>query len=590
MQNRTARAAGAVLLTSILLTSAIQSAHADDELSLDWSGKIQSDLRFRIQPVSVGEFYSKQELPAGVERNWNMLTLKLDAKYGRFKGVADIDIVWSGYPEQMTSITDLSRVQKADPFHVDARGLYVEANGIFFDDLDLKIGQQVVAWGVGDQFNPTNNLNADDLRDPLLFGKQAPNFMVKADYWLSEDWTISGVLVPIFKPALLPLSGSLAVAQLDRIPFTDNKLGRRVISEQDGARILFGYPTVVGSVTPNLPDASFENMQVAYRIAGTIAEQDVALSYYNGRTDFPQPRANHTHQVKGERCDPDDASKCIKGTLVTDVTLEYPRMHVYGLNMTGEVNPLKWISEDINGIGYRLEAALVVPERQTIKLTNDLLDLDPTLQQPAGEYDYNGFAEGIGREPEVVPSTAFLKWVVGLDYTFGEHVYVNAMWVHGLADEYGAGDFIHEGYAVRQSGVLTDPLSKQKLYSCATGKDGERCAREIFRPRLGDYVVLGADFKFLNQAALFRLFTILDVTPLEEDTYDLEQRKRVTRKISPLSSEGFSMVIFPELDYNFGNGLELGVGALLELGKPYTKFGDAATGGSVVWTRGRFSF
>jgi hypothetical protein len=59
---------------------------------------------------------------------------------------------------------------------------------------------------------------------------------------------------------------------------------------------------------------------------------------------------------------------------------------------------------------------------------------------------------------------------------------------------------------------------------------------------------------------------------------------------SLFSSEGFSASIYPELDYNFGNGLELGAGALLLLGGSWTKFGDPAAGGSLVFTRARFSF
>lgn len=585
--NRIVSRARAITLAGLLLGLFVPQNARADELELDWSGRFQSDLRFRIEDVGVGEWYARQELPAGVERNWNTFALKLDATYGRFKGVADVQFVWSGYPERMTSIGDLSRIEKADPYRLEARGVYIDAKGIFFDGLDLRIGEQVVSWGVGDQFNPTNNLNADDLRDPLLFGRQAANFMVKADYWLNEDWSISGVLVPVFKPALLPLSGSLAVAQLDRLPFVSDQLRWRVTSEQAAANTLFGNPTVIGSVTPNLPDASFDNMQVAYRIAGTIKEQDVALSYYNGRTDFPQPRKNHTHQSLGKRCNPSDATQCIDGLLQTDVTLEYPRMHVYGFNATGEVNPFKWFNKDtdINGIGYRFEGALIVPQSQSITLTNDDLALG-TLPQAAGVYDYDANGKPGGREPLVVEQTPFLKWVLGVDYTFGEHVYVNAMWVHGLVDEYGAGDWIRKGYTVRQSGIVEGG----NLLACALSKNGETCSREILRPRLGDYVVLGADFKFANQAGLFRLFTILDATPLVEETWDDEQSKRVSRTISPLSAEGLSMVILPELDYNFGNGLELTAGALLQLGKPYTKFGDASTGGSTIFTRGKYSF
>ncbi len=582
--NRHVRLGGASLVAAALSLAAAPNAHAD-ELEFNWSGRIQSDLRFRLNSVGVGGFYARQELPAGVERNWNTLGLKLDANYGRFKGVASFEFVYSGFPEQLTSVSDLSRIEKTDPYRLEARALYVEASGIFLKNLDLRIGQQIVSWGVGDQFNPTNNLNSDDLRDPLLFGRQAANFMVKADYWINEDWSHSAVLVPIFKPALLPLSGSLALAQLDRMPFVSDTFRHRVIAEQAAAQTLFGFPTVVGSVTPKLPEPTLDNMQFAYRLAGTIKEHDVALSFYRGRSDFPQPTANHTRLVDDKRCNPNDPNDCINGLLLTDVTLEYPQMHVYGINAAGEVNPLKWIDEDINGIGYRFEGALIVPQGQSIKVTND--DLPLGIPQPAGEYDYDGDGQpGGGRQPLVVEQKAFLKWVLGLDYTFGEHVYVNAMWVHGMVDEFGAGDFMTPGYAVRQSGVVEGA----NVLSCALGKNGQTCAREILRPRLGDYVVLGTDFKFMNQAALLRLFAILDATPLQETTWDDEQGKRVSRSISPLSAEGFSMVLYPQLEYNFGNGLELTAGGLFQLGRPYTKFGSPETGGSGFFTRGKFSF
>jgi len=579
------RLGGACILAAVLVVLGIHGPAHADELEIDWGGRIQSDLRFRISPVGVGGFYGRQELPAGVERNWNTLGLKLDAKFGKFKGVAQLDFVYSGMPEQLTSVTELSRIEKTDPYRIEARALYAEASGIFFKNLDVRIGQQVVSWGVGDQFNPTNNLNPDDLRDPLLFGRQTANFMVKADYWISEDWSISAVLVPIFKPALVPLSGSLALAQLDRMPFVDDALRHRVIAEQAAAQTLFGFPTVVGTVTPKLPDPSFGNMQFAYRIAGTIKEHDVALSYYRGRSDFPQPIANHTRLVADKRCNPNDPSDCIEGTLVTDVTVEYPEMHVYGFNASGEVNPFKWIRDDLNGLGYRFEGALVVPQEKRLTVTND--DLPLGIPQPGGEYDYDDDGQpGARHRPLVVEDRAFLKWVLGLDYTFGEHVYVNAMWVHGMVDEFGAGDFITSGFAVRQSGLVDGA----NVLACALVKNGETCAREILRPRLGDYVIVGADLKFMNQAALFRLFAILDATPLTESAWDGDQGKRVMRSMSPLSAEGFSMVLFPQLEYNFGNGLELSAGGLFQLGKSYTKFGSAETGGNVLWTRGRYSF
>jgi len=443
-----------------------------------------------------------------------------------------------------------------------------------------------VLWGVADQFNPTNNLNSDDLRDPLLFGKQQPNFMVKADYWINKTWSMSGVLVPIFKPALLPVSATLGAADIQRMPFLDDTF-RHLIESEFGyaASSAVGYPTIVRSLTPVLPGPSADNMQFSFRLAGSLAEQDIALSYYLGRTDFPQPFSNHTSQVNGVKCDPNAANNCISGVLATDVLLTYPRMHVYGLNMSGELNPFKWLSDSVHGLGYRLEAALIVPQRTTLQLTQDAL---PALLQNAGEYDYQAAGHPGGQPPAVIEGTAFAKWTLGLDYTFGAHVYANAQWVHGLADEFGAGDFFHAGWTVRASGVSTNGALTNA--TCVIPKNGAQCATETVAPRLGDYLVLGADFKFLEDAALFRLFTVWDLNGVSTSQWDDSLQQRTMTHYSLFTKEGFSASIFPELDYNFGNGLELGAGALLLLGASTTKFGDPAAGGSEVFTRGRYSF
>lgn len=577
------------LLALGLLSAAAGSARAD-ELEVTWGGKIQSDLRFRLQPVSIGRYWDGVTLPAGVERNQNLLSAKVKAKYGRFTGVANIDMYLSPVSSKvkLEGFEDLSKYNATQPFTFEPQSLYVEAKRLGLEGLDIRVGQQLVNWGVADQFNPTNNLNADDLRDPLLFGKQVPNFMVKLDYWVTSTFSISGVLVPVFRPALLPKTAQLAATDIQRMPFTNNVFRNRIESEFAfaGSRDN-GYPTVVNKLTPVLPDTTGENMQVAYRIAGTFGEQDIALSYYLGRTDFPQPFSNHTKQEDKRRCNPAKPSQCIHGTLRTDVLLGYPKMHVFGLNASGEFNPFKKLSESIRGIGYRVEAALVVPRRSTIRLTQDAL---PALLQSAGEYDYDGDGRpGGGGPPAVVENTPFLKWTVGLDYSFGSHVYTNVMWVHGLADEYGAGDWIHEGWNVRYSGVNT-PVSALLSSRCVVPKDGKTCASEVLAPKLGDYLVVGADFKFLDDAGLFRLFTIWSLSGITLDSWSETEQARVREHRSLFTKEGFSAVLYPELDYNFGNGLELGAGALVLLGRKYTKFGDPAAGGSQIFTRARYSF
>jgi hypothetical protein len=397
---------------------------------------------------------------------------------------------------------------------------------------------------------------------------------------------MSAVLVPIFKPALLPASSALGAADIQRMPFVDDAFRHRIEAQFGyAASDQAGYPTIVNSITPVLPGPSMDNMQFAYRVAGTLGEQDVAFSYYLGRTDFPQPFSNHTKQVDGVRCDPQAPMHCIGGVLATDVLLGYPRMHVYGLNMSGEFNPFKRLSDKIHGIGYRVEAALIVPQRTTIQLTESPL---PAVLQGGGEYSYQGNNLPGGNPPAVVESTPFMKWTIGLDYSFGAHVYVNTQWVHGLADEFGAGDWMHKGWAVRQSGIAT-PGGKT-FSQCVSTNNGESCATETLLPRLGDYFVLGADFKFLEDAGLFRFFTIWDVSGVTTSAPDPTTMKQVQTFHSFFTKEGFSATIYPELDYNFGNGLELGAGALVLLGGTWTKFGDPAAGGSIVFTRGRYSF
>jgi hypothetical protein len=599
-------ARGVLILTVVLAFVLAGQPGLADELELTYGGKIQSDLRFRAQTKSTGSYYNFLELPTGVQRNENILTLKAEALYGDYIGVIDVDFVWLGIPETLEGIGDLSRMESVSPYYLQTHALYLEAVDFLVEGLDLRVGQQKILWGVGDQFNPTNNLNASDLEDVLMFGEQMANMMVRADYAIWDMWTLSGALVPVFKPALLPGSSVLGLAAVDRMPIIESNLRYKLAVEKaiaygfDSASAAgAGNPTMVDQVTPLLPERSLDNMPFSFRLAGTLLNQDVAFSYYRGRSDMPQPIKNISYQDTTSICNPLDEADCIEGLIKTDVFLDYPKMQVLGFNMSGEI-PLTWIADSWNGIGYRLEVGIYIPEKTDIILTQDGDISFGTLGMPAGEYDYglgevtDGEGNVIGPiRPVVVEDQPFAKWVLGLDYTFGRHLMVNLMWVHGMPDEFGAGDFLHEGMVVRQGGVNAD---FDTLFTCyatemllGTGNCGARYTQEVLRPRLGDYAVLGIDFKFDEDKGLLRLFAILDVSGYFDEYWDESADARV-RKYKPLFGDGFSAIIFPEFNYNFKNGLELGMGALLQLGKDFTKFGDPAAGGSLVWTRARFSF
>jgi hypothetical protein len=554
---------------------------AKDRFPVDFGGQFQSDLRLRLGSPEVGTWYNEAEPIPGIARNQNLLKIKLNAESGRIAGVADVDLVFMGYPGRMDGIGGLSQRQVIDPYRVEAHALYIEGRDLF-PGWDLKIGQQLAQWGVGDQFNPTNTANANDVEDRLLFGDQLSNFMVRADYTMFSNWTLSSLLIPVFKPALVPSSGVLGLMEVERLPFWEDEMRWRVHAERETAAELLGTPTVVSQVNPVMPESSFGNMQYMFRLGGWVGMQDVAVSYYKGFADVPQATSTHSILVNDAQCNPADEEECINGILYNTVGLEYVPIQVVGLNLAGEMNPLGWIHHSVQPIGYRVEAALIVPERMEIILTQDELDF-ALMPQEAGEYDY-----GLdGAKPTIVPDTPFMKWAIGLDYTFGRSVYMNAQWVHGMFDEMGAESIFHGGWVSRGGGVDTEVLETSL---CSLNQDGRDCAWEMSRPRIGDYLVWGSDIRFSNQNGLLRIFTVLDLGGAREEHWDAEKGERVQTFHGAFSEQGFSAVIFPELSYNFGSGFELASGVLLELGERHTKFGDPAAGGSVLWTRARYSF
>lgn len=598
--------------------------HAEEaaaQFELSWGGRIQTDIRFRIDDKELGDYWQRFELPLGIDRNENIFKLKLDASADRFSAVVDVDFVVIGIDSGVEEFGDLTLRRKIDPFRIEFHAAYLEAFDLFTEGFDVRLGMQKLMWGMGDQFNPTNNINADDVEDPLLFGDQQANIMLRVDYSPVDELQLTAVLVPIFRPALLPSSALLGIAAVDRLPPADLDVVHRLVVEQRAAELPFdesiGYPTVVAKTQIDMPDISFDNMQFAFQLATVIGDQDISLNYYYGRNDVPIPIHNHTTQVTAEGgpyvpntdaytpylCDPEDSSRCVSGLLQTETTLGFPRMQVVGFNMAGEIDLLGWISDDISPIGYRLEVGLFIPQRSVLTLTNEELQLHVTFPflcddngencayqnfaQPAGEYDY-----GAGGPPEVITEEIFAKWSLGLDYTFNEHVYLNVQWVHGLFDEFGAGDFISEGWAVVASDITTGLAD---TIACALPQgdelaDGSPCARELLRPRLGDYLVIGVDLKFLNQNMLLRLFALFYLNGTTMDYYDEDAGARRRTHYSFFTEEGFTAVIFPQLSYNFGYGFDASIGALIKLGADTTKFGDPAAGGSIAFMQGRFSF
>ncbi len=534
------------------------------------SGRVQSDLRLRPRSIGDGAFYNRRSLPAGIARNRNLFKLRLASEVADVAAIVDIDFVWLGMLKNVATFNDLTLRDHVDPYFLRANAAYVQVHDFLATGLDLRLGQQLVNWGKGDQFNPTNNINANDFSDPLQFGQQVANAMLRVDYSPQGTWTLSGVLVPTFNPAVLPFSAPLALSNTSRIPLPDAALRRRIVAQQNAVQNATGLYPRIDQATPVLPGPALSDVQFALRAAFSLYRQDAALSYYRGRSDMPLPRREVTTPTLGRRCDPQDPTRCINGTLETNVELHYPRMQVVGINVAGEVPLLGFLKEEPPPFGYHVELALISPARAPLQIFQNA-----GAGLPGGEYAYGGS----GAPPSLVDERAFLKWNIGLDYTVLHRFYLNVQWLHGFFDEFGAGDFLHRVNVPIRSSVANPGCD-----------DPDRCVNELVRSRLGDYLVFGTESKWFADALLARFFVIYDLTPIIYQSYSARSGRRVDTPYSPFSARGASAVLFPELTYNVGGGLDLSLGALVNLGHSYTKFGDPAVGGSEIWTRARYSY
>jgi hypothetical protein len=540
-------------MTALLTLSLLGWAHAGSG-DTEVGGYVEFDARARVSDVAAGPWYAPVGVAAGVERVEGIVGANLrsqgDAWVTEFAGR-----LRARGATEATDLPSLSDRSAVSPVIIEVEQATIELWDAGLKGLDFRMGHQLVQWGVGDQFNPTNNLNSDDLQDPLRFGKQLPNAMLRADYIVGPTWTLSGVLVPLFRPASLPATSAIGTSFTDRIPVVEDAVRRELQSAQALARDGLRTPTIVSGTSLQLPGATSDNVQWMVRAGGAVGMHDVALSWYTGRSDIPQAVRNYTTRVESPLCHPVRTDDCIAGYLLTEAELAYPRMHVAGLNAAGEANLLGFLGAE--PLGWRFEAAWVMPQRLTIAVENAELALSEGLVQPAGEFDY-----GLdGERPTVVEGRPFAKWTLGLDYTLGKGVYINAQWVHGLADEFGAGDFIQPGFVTR-----------------AGDADWE-----IRRLRIGDYMVVGSDIGLGGPT--LRIFTLLDLTGYQTERAQEGRQDWAITKHGPLSPKGFSAVLFPELMFNAGHGLSMGVGAVILLGEEHTKFGDPAAGGNLAFVR-----
>ena len=482
-----------------------------------FGGKLRA--RFRILSSVYGDV--DRANPRKLSRNENRIEVYLAYTPNKHvQVVLDAEPVLMGV-SMAQELNDLSSQVMMQRFHMESDAAYVALTDLV-KGLDVKLGRQIVVWGTGDKFNPTNNINPDDLEDRPLFTEPIANQMAVVDYSPIEDKLFfQAVYVPLFFPALLPPSAAVGLKDpFTEAPFANPTEQAKLTYLQETylpANPRF-VPFVVGNVVQ--PENAFKNGQFAFKVGSNLGPVDFSASYYYGRHDIPLPQSATTTMLQGVN---EDLKPENPAWFRSDVNLIYPRMQVVGLDFSTQLPFL-------GNMGLWGEAALIIPKAYTLKI-----DLPPL---PGGGLDVTPEDDVDTKEPYIegysVKPTPFVKATVGLDYTFGKHVYVQAQYLRGFINEFGAG-------------------------------------------HIGDYLVGGTDIIFFGRKLVFRVFGLVDFP-------SNNPKRHVTDKGSTIG--GTSGVIAPAIliapPWGYVN---FEVGSFALLGNNKTMFGQTLAGSSIAYLK-----
>jgi len=309
-----------------------------------------------------------------------------------------------GLSSSVVSGTDLFSFGSAAPVVLDLREAYFELNGFIFDNVDLKVGRQRIAWGTADKLNVVDNVNPLDLSDPWDFGRHLGSDGAQLNMY-AGGFQITALAVAQFTPAVLP-AGQWATALMPSAVQTPPGLTLGDVSS-----------------TATLPGLSIANSLTAgLKVKGNLLGYDLSASYLYGRQSLPVI---------------DSIVITSAGLLMVNAAtgLVYPREHIFGADLAGS----------ILGVGVWAEAALFLPQK--IILTTDSSALGGGVVQSTA-----------------LDSTPYVKYVIGGDYTFPGDVYLNGQFVHGLFQEAGA-DNLNDYFSMDLEWRLFDGKVKLTLLS-----------------------------------------------------------------------------------------------------------------------------
>ncbi len=227
---------------------------------------------------------------------------------------------------------------------------------------------------------------------------------------------------------------------------------------------------------------ALRNSVNAVKLKGNNFNIDWSLSYYHGYEDIMLPNTVDVNPVGGTN-------------ITEDIILASPRIHMVGFDVAGE----------LASIGYWAEFGLFIPE-----------DFDIKINLPGTT------------KTETILDEPYLKYTLGLDYTFSTSTYINLQYNHGFFTE--------------------------------LGKDN-----------LDDYIFFRVEQKLLNNKIKLTLGTVFNTDSFED------------------IDDNYGLGILPEIAYMPYDDVELSLGAFLVFGTGDVLFAKMRDNDQ-VYLRAKYNF
>ena len=368
-----------LILILVLLPVAIQIPAGAEEVS--WGGSLEMEIGARLKEVTPSDAEPRFEAEKLILEGFSDILLSENLRlYLEIRLGFQHEFFSTSVPlEGLTSPVDLT---------IEIREAFADLYNFPFAGLDLRAGRQRIAWGPANTVGVVDNLDPFDLRDYWRFGEHLSSDALRLRYF-SDFFTLEGVFIPTFQPALLPDDLEMIMPPM-------------VVSLPENVRLV-QIPTA-SAVLP--ADSVADGATLAARVSGWLMGWDLAASYVYGRNFFPLLS---------------DVAVTVDFFTMSGVVLDsieavmvYPRRHIFSLEAGGE----------LFGLGLWGEASLFYPEDDVGIIDYEDIDMEtPDV--------FTDLMDGKLSEPY----EPYLKAVMGMDYTFPGGIYMNLQYVHGLAFE-----------------------------------------------------------------------------------------------------------------------------------------------------------